>query len=521
MSIVIDNFEYPDDPTAQGVYVSSDSGAVLLIEQANEGQNWGLGDFSGVENRLAQSFVLSATTLIKGASVLFGLAVGSPAGDITYRIETNSGSSLPSGSLADPNATKTFTPTLESWNQENFSTPFFLAPGTYWLVIQCDDQGLNDAWYLRHPSSDDYADGTAATSVDGGSTWAAISGDRDLAFRIYTVNLQCFSEDTIKQQGSYSLKVVARQTGSLNDTLTRTVSPTIDLTNVPTIKLYIRSTRTGSNIKVGIRDSGGLTTEITPNITSANIFQLVEWDISGVSASDKDTIDRIIATMVNADSETTFYLDFMVGVVAYIKTLTETISLSDTLQKKPAKTFAEILNLTDTLQKKPTKTFIESLTLGDTLIKAISKVFSESISLNDVYSRVCAWFRTFSDTITLTDSVKKAVNKRFSETITLADSLRKKVTKTFTESITLTDIYLKVWRIYRTFTENINLIDTFRKRITKTFIETLHLQDTYTRVVTWYRTFTENVTLTDTIIKVKSNLVQLWKKLMNLFDIEG
>lgn len=35
-------------------------------------------------------------------------------------------------------------------------------------------------------------------------------------------NFQSYSESTIKQQGSYSLKVVAAQTDSLNDTLTKT-----------------------------------------------------------------------------------------------------------------------------------------------------------------------------------------------------------------------------------------------------------------------------------------------------------
>ncbi|NVM23683.1 MAG: hypothetical protein HWN68_18135, partial [Desulfobacterales bacterium] len=49
-------------------------------------------------------------------------------------------------------------------------------------------------------------------------------------------NLQCFSEAAIKQQGSYSLKVQALTTGSLNDTLTRTISPTIDLTGYSKIK---------------------------------------------------------------------------------------------------------------------------------------------------------------------------------------------------------------------------------------------------------------------------------------------
>jgi hypothetical protein len=102
---------------------------------------------------------------------------------------------------------------------------------------------------------------------------------------------------------------VAAITDSLNKTLTRTVSPTIDLSNQTQIKFDIRSNRTGSNIKIGFHDSGGTTTEYTPNITSANEFQTFTIDISGVSNANKDAIDSIILTQVNADSSTTWYLD--------------------------------------------------------------------------------------------------------------------------------------------------------------------------------------------------------------------
>ena len=128
---------------------------------------------------------------------------------------------------------------------------------------------------------------------------------------LLTPNLQCYSEDTIKQQGSYSLKCIAVQTDSLNDTLTRTVSPTVDLTGKETWIFYIYASRTGSNIKVGIHDSGGTTTESTPNVTSANTWQKVEVDISAVSDANKDAIDSIIITPVNADAANTFYLDNM------------------------------------------------------------------------------------------------------------------------------------------------------------------------------------------------------------------
>lgn len=123
--------------------------------------------------------------------------------------------------------------------------------------------------------------------------------------------LQSYSESTIKTQGSYSLKGIAAITASLNKTLTRTVSPTINASDRTSIKFDIYASRTGSNIKIGIRDSGSTITEITPNILTANTWQTVNWDISAVSNANKDAIDRIIATIVNADAANTFYIDNM------------------------------------------------------------------------------------------------------------------------------------------------------------------------------------------------------------------
>ncbi|MDP3052754.1 MAG: LamG-like jellyroll fold domain-containing protein [bacterium] len=122
-------------------------------------------------------------------------------------------------------------------------------------------------------------------------------------------NLQSYSEATIKTQGSYALKAVAAITTSLNKTLTRTVSPTIDLSNQTQIKFDIRASRPGSNIKIGIHDSGGTTTETTPNIASADTYQTITWDISTVTNANKDAIDQIIVTIINADAANTFYID--------------------------------------------------------------------------------------------------------------------------------------------------------------------------------------------------------------------
>jgi len=143
----------------------------------------------------------------------------------------------------------------------------------------------------------------------GGGNPAAWNGGSGIVIVRYPSPVLSYSEATVKTQGSYALKSTAPVTTSLNKTLTRTVSPTIDLSYKTEITFDMRASRTGSNIKIGIHDSGGTTTEITPNITSANVYQTVTWDISGVSNADKDVIDQIIVTIVNADASNTFYID--------------------------------------------------------------------------------------------------------------------------------------------------------------------------------------------------------------------
>ena len=87
----------------------------------------------------------------------------------------------------------------------------------------------------------------------------------------------------------------------------------IDLTGVQVLKYDIRSSRTGSNLKVGIHDAGGTITEHTPNILSANVFETQTVDMTGVANADKDAIDQIIITVLNDSAVNTFYIDNFYG----------------------------------------------------------------------------------------------------------------------------------------------------------------------------------------------------------------
>ena len=69
--------------------------------------------------------------------------------------------------------------------------------------------------------------------------------------------------------------------------------------------------RTGANIKVAIHDAGGTTTDVTHTILASNEFESVSVDISEVSDANKDAIDSIIITVVDADEPNIFYIDNM------------------------------------------------------------------------------------------------------------------------------------------------------------------------------------------------------------------
>ncbi len=104
----------------------------------------------------------------------------------------------------------------------------------------------------------------------------------------------------------------------------------IDLSGLNTATFRIRSSRTGSNLKVGIKDIGGTTTEATVNVSAADTWQDGAIDLSGVSDANKNAICAIIITVLNADSANTFYLDdFASSDSVTVSATTDVLSLDE------------------------------------------------------------------------------------------------------------------------------------------------------------------------------------------------
>lgn len=312
--ITLDLFEYANDAAAQAAYpTDADYGidTSFITESGSDSRPIGYGN--NWFEKLAQGIKVTVNITCTQVAVMLNKA-GSPTDNVELRIETDSGGD-PSGTLVHANATKSIAAsgisTSFTWYTFVFPGTFSLSSGTqYHIVMQRSGAfSQTDVCYWRQYVSGGYADGVAK-KLD--SAWGT-DGTRDFLFKVYNNVrvLQCYSESSIKQQGSYSLKGIAKITESLNDTLTRTIGTPIDLSDRNTIKFDIYALRTGAHIKVGIRDSGSVWTEKTYTVLASNTWETVTWDISGVSNANKDAIDRIKVTILNADADNTFYVDNM------------------------------------------------------------------------------------------------------------------------------------------------------------------------------------------------------------------
>jgi hypothetical protein len=259
--------------------------------------------------------------------------------------------------------------------------------------------------------------------------------------------LQCYSENTIKEQGSYSLKGIAMITTSLNKTLTRTVSPTIDLSDLTQIKLDIRGSRTGSNIKIGIHDSGGTTTEHTANVASANTWQTETWDISGVSNANKDAIDSIIITIVNADAANVFYVDNMYGSVM-LKALAEAFSVVDSWVAGIAQ--LEAFSVVDSWVARIAQ--LEAFLVVDSLVKNGTEQLAEAFSVVDSWTARL----NLSEAFSIVDSLVKNGTEQLAEAFSAIDSFVRNGVEQVAEALSVVDT--KVTSTKLTFVEALSIV---------------------------------------------------------------
>lgn len=188
---------------------------------------------------------------------------------------------------------------------------------------------------------------------------------------------------------------------------------------------------------------------------------------------------------------------------SYQKTFSETLTLSDSIIKKPKKILSEIFTLSDSIIKGAGKILSETLSLTDSIIKGAGKVLSETFNITDIFTRIGVFVRTLTETFSITDTIVKGAKKIFSEVFNITDTITaaKKTIKTLTETFNITEIFSRGVQYIRTLTETINITDIIQKGIKRVLSETYSIIESFTKGKATQKILSEIFTITDTISK--------------------
>lgn len=259
--------------TSGAIYLISATGTFLFDNLSFVSPAYNIIDFSAITDNTATVAINRCNFIAKSYDITFGEA-GYTHGNITI-----------SNSYLQANA---YHFTYLELNKISLSKVSYDSP---WRALNCTGTLAVD---------DKAVEGTSGYGYNYGTS---------LITNTESAELIVYSETSIIAQGTYALKATA-STSSSGHTTTKTFSPVKDLSGIDTIRFYLRASRTGEKIKFGVHnDDTDVTSETTPNVTSANTWQLFNLDLSGVADADKNSIDKFIITIVNADAANTFYID--------------------------------------------------------------------------------------------------------------------------------------------------------------------------------------------------------------------
>lgn len=143
-----------------------------------------LGDVSGVEREVAQTFKAPGSGAVSAFKIQLGANTGSPSGSITWKICADY-----LGTCGFTMATGTFTGTASAFNTITITDgPVLTANANYWLVFLAADQSTNNSWTFVISTASTYADGAFYISVDREATWSVQAGDMNVFLTIAAVS---------------------------------------------------------------------------------------------------------------------------------------------------------------------------------------------------------------------------------------------------------------------------------------------------------------------------------------------
>ena len=175
------------------------------------------------------------------------------------------------------------------------------------------------------------------------------------------------------------------------------------------------------------------------------------------------------------------------GGTEYFATITDSISMTDTLTKSSSISYIDSVSLSDILSQFAALTRQDSITLteslsqsasitkqdnvsfADSLIKDIEILFLDNIAISDSLSALLAYVATITDTITISDeALTQAVSIIKSDTLAILDSLTKQIGITIADGFSVTDSLSAFLGYLLTLSDTISLSDSINLAVSLT-----------------------------------------------------
>lgn len=120
-------------------------------------------------------------------------------------------------------------------------------------------------------------------------------------------------------------------------------------------------------------------------------------------------------------------------------TLSESLTVADSLLKLPNRTLSESTPLTDLILRTIQRSLGESLSISDVIekVKLQFKILTDSVSLSDTLNRLSS--RILSESLTIADAVLRITGRTLTESISITDVFSRLYGRVLTETISITE----------------------------------------------------------------------------------
>ncbi len=155
------------------------------------------------------------------------------------------------------------------------------------------------------------------------------------------------------------------------------------------------------------------------------------------------------------------YIEYDEGGTLHTPTLSETVTLADSVLKLPSRILSNAASLADTIARTASRTLSDGVTWLETVTRSAARSLSDAVSGSDTFASVKTQFATLSDAVTWLDESVRSLARTLADPVTWTDALSRATSRAVSEAATLADATSRLTS--RAIAETATLADTFAR----------------------------------------------------------